>query len=87
MKIKYKFESVNMGDEIIMVPVGENAKQVQGVIKANEAGNRIIQLLMQGMDENEVVDSLEKECDNDRATIEGYVCSVITVLQENHLVE
>lgn len=87
MKIKYKFESVNMGEEIIMVPVGENANQVQGVIKANEAGNRIIQLLIQGKDENEVVDSLVKEFDNDRGMIADYVRSVITVLQDHQLIE
>lgn len=87
MKIKYKFESVNMGDEIIMVPVGENAKQVQGLIKTNDAGNRIIQLILQGLNEDEVVDSLVKEWEYDRETIEGYVRSVVTVLQDNQLIE
>ena len=87
MKIKYSFESVDMGDEIILVPVGNSAKEVHGVVRANEAGNKIMQFLMQGMDEEGVVNSLAKEYENDRETLAGYVRSVIRVLQDNHFIE
>ena len=85
-KIKYPFESVNVGDEFILVPVGDAAKEIHGVIRANGTGNRIMQLLMQGMDDEEVVNALLKEYDNDRETLMDYVRTVISVLRQNHLI-
>ena len=38
MRLKHFFETIDMGDEIIMVPVGASAQQVHGVIKLNESG-------------------------------------------------
>ncbi len=87
MNIKYSFESVDMGNEFILVPVGDNAKQIQGVLRTNEAGNKIMQLLTQGMNEEAAVDALAKEYDNDRETLAGYVRSVICVLSDNHIIE
>ena len=87
MNIKYSFESVDMGNEFILVPVGDNAKQIQGVLRTNEAGNKIMQLLTQGMNEEAAVDALAKEYDNDRETLASYVRSVIGVLRDNHIIE
>ena len=87
MDMKYSFESVDIGDEFILVPVGGAESEIKGVIRANEAGNKIIQLLMQGLDEDEVVDALSKEYDDDRETLQKYVRSVIGVLQDNRLMK
>ena len=87
MKMKYTFESVNMGDEIIMVPVGNGASQVQGVIKLNETGYKIVQMISQGMTEDEIVNSLMKEYSNDRDTLTRYVQDVINILKDNQFVE
>ena len=85
--MKYSFESVDMGEEFILVPVGSAAQEIHGVIRANEAGNSILQMLLQGMDEEAVVNSLAEKYENDRETLAGYVRSVIRVLEENHFVE
>ena len=45
MKLKNTFESVDMGNEIIMVPVGKSAEQVQGVLKLNAEGLEIMNML------------------------------------------
>ena len=87
MNIKYSFESVNMGDEFILVPVGDNAGLIQGVIKANETGNKIIQFFMQGLNEEQIINTLLKDCDNDRETITDYVRSVAAFLQDHHFTE
>ena len=87
MKIRYPFELVNMDDEFLLVPVGGAAKEIHGVIRANESGNKIIQLLTEGMDEEDVVNSLSKEYDNDRETLTGYVHLVINVMKHNNLIE
>ena len=36
MKLKYTFEAVDMGDEIIFVPVGDKASEVHGVLKLSK---------------------------------------------------
>lgn len=87
MKFKYSFEFVNMGDEIIMVPVGDGASEIQGVIKLNEEGHKIVQLLMQGMDEDSVVELLGKEYDNGNETIKGYVNKVVNIMKDNNIIE
>ena len=87
MKTNYSFESVEMDDEFILVPIGGAAKQIQGVIRANEAGNKIAQMLIQGLNEEDVVDALAKEYDNDREILGNYVRSVARVLRDNHIIE
>lgn len=87
MKFKYSFEFVNMGDEIIMVPVGDGASEIQGVIKLNEEGHKIVQLLMQGMDEDKIVELLGKEYDNGNETIKGYVNKVVNIMKDNNIIE
>lgn len=87
MKFKYSFEFVNMGDEIIMVPVGDGASEIQGVIKLNEEGHKIVQLLMQGMDEDSIVELLGKEYDNGNETIKGYVSKVVNIMKDNNIIE
>ena len=87
MKFKYSFEFVNMGDEIIMVPVGDGANEVQGVIKLNEEGQKIVQLLMQGMSEESIVELLNKEYDNDNETLKEYVSKVVSIMKDNNIIE
>ena len=87
MKIKYPFESVKIDDEFILVPIGVGSNQIEGVVRANEAANKIIQLLMQGDDEKDIVDLLSKEYENDRNTLATYVHSVISFLKDNQLVD
>ena len=87
MKLKYEFETVDMGDEIIMVPIGQSTEQIHGVIRLNKEGREILDLLTNIISEDEVVDQLTCKYDNDRETIAEYVKSVIAVLRENHLIE
>ena len=55
MKLKGTFEPVDMGDEIVMVPVGNNTGKVQGIIKLDPAGKEILDLLTAYDNEDEVV--------------------------------
>ena len=44
MKLKYDFELMNLGDQFVVVAVGENSDQFQNVIKTNESGAAIFNL-------------------------------------------
>ena len=77
MKLKYSFEAVDMGDEIIYVPVGKGAANVSGVLKLNREGQEIIELLKEETSEEAIVSALAAKYENDRTILVGYVRSVL----------
>ena len=87
MSIRYSFESVDMGDEIIAVPVGNGASEVGGVLKMNSEGNELFQLLELNYTEDMIIDELLTNYDNPRHEIESYVHGFVSTLRENGFVE
>lgn len=45
MKLKYEFTVMDMGDETVAVPVGDNAGEFHGMIRLNSTGAEILELL------------------------------------------
>ena len=87
MKLKYTFETVNMGDEIILVPVGENASEVHGVIKLNAEGKEIVDVLQNDTTEEFINQMLMGKYSNDPDEIKKYVKDVIGILQKENLLD
>lgn len=86
MKLNYSFELVEMGDEIIAVPVGENASQLSGIVKLNDSAKEIFELLKSETTECEIVDILVAKYEDDPTTIARYVHNTIETLRENKLI-
>ena len=76
------FEVVDMGDQMIAVPVGGNAEQIHGVFKLNKEAAEIIKLLNDGLEKASIIESLKQKYDNDSATINSYVNKVVENLKE-----
>ena len=87
MKLKYVFDTVDMGDEIVLVPVGEGAEQIHGVIKLNKSGLEIMELLKNDITAEEIVDLLASKYQNNKQNLEKYVMDVIDVLKNNGLID
>lgn len=88
MKLKCSFEIVDMGDELIAVPVGAEAANMRGVLKVNKEGAEILQLLESEQDESKIVEKLAEKYDNDRAILANHVRSFLeTLLKEGFLSE
>ena len=87
MKLKYEFETVDMGDEAILVPMGIGAKQVHGIVKLNDSGLEIIDLIKTNASENAVVDVLDAKYENNREELERFVHCVVGILRENGLID
>ena len=87
MKLKYSFETVNMGNEIIMVPVGDNADQVHGVIKMNNEGQEIINMLMNETDAESIINTLSEKYNAEKEKISKNVHDIIQLLCDNQLLE
>ena len=87
MKLKYTFECVDMGDEIIYVPVGEGAANCHGVLKMNKEGQEIVTLLKNEISENQIIDILSSKYTNDKDLLLKYVRSVIKELKAAGVLE
>ena len=81
--LKYLFEVVDMGDETIMVPVGEDASTLGGVLKLNREGKELFELLQSGFTTEQCIKTLTEKYDNDREDIKRYVTSFIETLKKN----
>lgn len=87
MKLKYSFEAVNMGNEIIMVPVGDNADQVHGVLKMNSEGQEIVNMLMNETDADSIINSLSEKYNAEKELIKKNVQDIVQLLRDNKLLE
>ena len=87
MKLKYTFDSVDMGEEIIAVPVGEGSIPVHGVLKLNKEGCEILDLLKTDTTEEQIVSALTAKYENERDQLAGYVHGVVETLQNANLLD
>ena len=87
MKVKYEFDTVDMGDEIILVPTGEDARKVNGVVKLNASALEIINLLKTNSSEPGVVEALAAKYENNKGDLQRYVNKVVNILLERGLIE
>ena len=87
MKIKCSFEFVDMGDEYIAVPVGEGAAPISGVLRLNNTGKEIVELLCNETTIESIISSLSEKYDDDRIIISNYVSVIINTLRKNNLLD
>ncbi len=86
MKLKCKFEAVDMGDEIICIPVGRNASQVQGVLKVNKEGYEILKMLEKDTSYRKIVKTLSARYDNEQEELAEFVREMIDSLRKTGLI-
>ena len=82
MKLRCSFELVEMGDECILVPVGDGATEIHGVVKMNQEGREIIELLKNTTSEEAIINILANKYENGRAELERYVHKAIQELKD-----
>lgn len=58
MKLQYNFEIMDMGDEIVAVPVGEGAGEFHGMLRMNQDAAEMLRLVQESETPNEVLDKL-----------------------------
>ena len=87
MKLKYDFETVELGDDYVSVPIGERSNTFHGVIKLNKEGMEIFNLLKTDISEESIVNILASKYENNRETISDYVSQAIKRLREIGVIE
>ena len=86
MKLSYSFEMVELGDEVVAVPVGKNSSNLSGVLKLNKEGREIIDALKDDISEEELINKLSGKYSN-REEIEIYVRKIIDYLNQHQMLE
>lgn len=87
MKIKFLFEKMELDGDIIAVPVGERASELNAVLNVNEEAMRILELLQQETNEQEIVSQLLQEYDCSKDDITPVVHDFIEQLRQEGMLE
>ncbi len=82
MKIKNGFVSRQVAGSNVVVATGEQSKNFNGVIKLNESGMILWDILVGGAEKSDLVDALLAEYDIDRATAEADVDKFVGELRD-----
>ena len=87
MKLKCSFESVDMGDEIVAVPVGDGADKIHGVLKLNKTGLEIVNMLEYDTTAEDITEKLASKYKNEKSILFKYANDIIDLLRKNNLIE
>lgn len=86
MKLKCEFVVTEVGDEVIAVPVGAEAKDYRLVLKLNEESGKIVELLNHEITLQELITSLKEEYTIEEKDISS-ISDFIAQLRESNLIE
>lgn len=86
MKIKDGFVLREVGDNFIVVAVGEGIKTFNGMIQLNDTGALLWKLLEKGANEQELVTAMLKEYNVTKEVAESDVKEFIESLKEANLI-
>ena len=81
MKINKNFTMRNIAGEYILVPVGEAALQVSGMLITNEVGAFIWEVCQEEVTEEEIVSRILEEFEVDEATAKADLSEFLGRLQ------
>ena len=85
MKLKYNFETTELGEEIIAVPVGDKAREFSGVINLNDSAATILKLLQEETTVERIVSALMEKYEGDKEEITVFVEKFINKLKSENL--
>lgn len=87
MKIKSGFLLRQVGAQNIVVAIGEESRNFNGIIRLNDTGKFLWENMQSEITEEELTKTMLKEYDIDGATAEADVADFIRTLKEAGLLE
>ena len=87
MKIKSGFVAREVAGQSIVVALGEATKTFNGMIKLNETGRIIWDMLSEGCEKADIVKRITEEYEIDEQTVEADVDAFINTLQGANILE
>lgn len=87
MRLKFKVEVLEFEDYFIAVPFGDGSDSFRGIMKVNEVGASILNLLSNDTTEKEIIDSLQKEYDVSNEALSSDVRQFLMQFEERGLLQ
>ena len=87
MKIKRDFVIRKIAETTVLVPVGKNAADFNGMIKLNDTGAYLFKLIQTGSDEEVLVNNLVNDYDVSREQALNDVSAFIKKLKDADIIE
>ncbi len=86
MKLKYDFLLSEVADKFVAVPIGDDAENFGSLLKTNDIGAYILNMLKNDVTEEDIVISMVRDYPDDtEEEIREVVSSFIADLKENDL--
>lgn len=87
MKLKEGFIFRKIAGDNVVVPIGQQISEFNGLIKLNDSGAFLWNILKEGSSKEELVDKLQEEYEVDRDFAENDVEKFIQILKERDMLE
>lgn len=85
MKLIFELETMELDDQIVAIPIGENRDCFQGVAVVNETGALILSLLKEETSEEEIVQRICEQYEGPKETIIADVHRYIEEFRKRNL--
>lgn len=82
MRLKEGFVLHNIGEEYMAVATGEAAENFNGIVRSNETGAYVFELLQEEITEEAIVDAMCEKYDADRDVIAKDVANIVQKMRE-----
>ena len=86
MKLSSVWKLKKLGDEAILMPIGQEAYDLRAVINLNSTSVELYELLSQGKEENDLVDYLTSNYDVSKEEASSDVREFISKLEERKVI-
>ena len=87
MKIKEGFLLREVAGNTVVVPIGDEAVEFNGVITINETGKFIWELMQEGIEKEELLEKFMKEYSVSEADAKEDIKTFIQILLDNNIAE
>lgn len=87
MKLKKDFIFRKIAGDNVVVPIGQQISEFNGLIKLNNSGAFLWNILKEGSSKEELVDKLQEEYEVDQDFAENDVEKFIQILKERDMLE
>ena len=87
MKIKNGFAKREIAGSYIVVPVGKEASEFNGMITLNESGSFFLDCLQNDTTFDDAIEKITSEYDVEKSRAEEDLKKFITMLKENNLLD
>jgi len=87
MKLKYTFEAMEMDGKTVAVPIGANSDEFHGLVKLNETGAAVFELLKEDITEDALIAALAEKFNAPLCDVAACVKPFIKKMKSEGIVE